>query len=56
MDKKQKDEIIEELWKIKEQFSSSYNKNIRQITQFVNDIAKEQGFDKTVDNKVSNIA
>lgn len=57
MKKEQKDEIIEELWKIKDQFSSSCNKNIRQLIQLVNDIAKKQGFDKTVDNsKIKNIA
>ena len=31
MEKNQSDEMIEELWKIKEQFSSFYNKNIGQL-------------------------
>lgn len=53
MNKKEKDEIIEEVWKIKEQFSSSCKKNIRQIVQMANDIAKKKGFDKTVNNKIS---
>jgi len=44
MKNEQKDEIIEELWKIKGQFSSSCNKNVRQLIQLVNDIAKKQGF------------
>jgi hypothetical protein len=56
MEKEQKDEIIEELWKIKDQFSSTCNKNIRQLVQLVNEIAEKQGFDKTVDNTISNIA
>jgi hypothetical protein len=56
MNKEQKDEIIEELWKIKDQFSSSCNRNIKQLIQLVNDIAKKQGFDRTVSKKASNIS
>lgn len=50
-----KDEIIEDIWKIKEHFSISCNKNVRELVQLVNDIAKKQGFDKTVNNR-GNIA
>jgi hypothetical protein len=50
-----KDEIIQELWKIKEHFSCSCNKNIRQLIQLVNTIAKQQGFENTVSNKISSV-
>lgn len=53
MKNEQKDEIIEELWKIKDQFSSTCNKNIRQLVQLANEIAKKQGFDETIDNKIN---
>ncbi len=57
MKKNEKDEIIEELWKIKDQFSSSCNRNIRQLVQLINHIAEKQGFDKTADNqKIRNTA
>ncbi|MBF0235268.1 MAG: hypothetical protein HQK65_19875 [Desulfamplus sp.] len=50
---KQKDEIIEELWEIKEKFSSKCNKNIRQLVQLVNEIAIQKGFEKTIDKRNS---
>ena len=51
MKKDQEDEVIKELWEIKKQFSSSCNKNVRQLVQLVNNIAKEQGFDKIAENQ-----
>lgn len=51
MRKEQEDEVIEELWKIKDRFSSSCNKNVRQLVRLVNDIAKKQDLDEIVDNR-----
>ena len=51
MENDQKDEILEELWQIKDQISLSANKDIRQIVAKVNKMVQEQGFSKnTVDN------
>ncbi|MBF0204367.1 MAG: hypothetical protein HQK67_08645 [Desulfamplus sp.] len=52
MNKEQKDEIIEELWKTKEQFSLSCNKNISQLIQLINEIAKDQGFSETINSQL----
>ena len=51
MEKDQKDEVIEKLWYIKDRFSSSCNKNIRQLVEKVNKIAEEQGFETTIKNQ-----
>ena len=40
----ERDEIIEELWKIKDEFSSSSGKDISKIVERINKIAEEQGF------------
>ncbi|MCP5004044.1 MAG: hypothetical protein GY941_08895 [Planctomycetes bacterium] len=39
-----KDEIIEELWCIKDKFSSSCDNNIGEIIKTMNKIAVEKGF------------
>ena len=44
MDNENKDEIIEELWCIKDKFSSSCNKNMEKIIKTMNKIAEEKGF------------
>jgi uncharacterized protein YihD (DUF1040 family) len=51
MEEDQKDEVLEELWHIKDQLSSSCNKDIRQLVERVNKIAQEQGFEKTVEDQ-----
>ena len=38
-----KDEIIEELWRIKDELSSSCENNIKKLVQKMNMIAQEQG-------------
>ena len=51
MENDQKDEILEELWQIKDQISLSANKDIRQIVEKANVIAQAAGFSKkTVDH------
>ncbi len=49
MNKEPRDEIIEELWKAKEQFSASCNKNIKQLVQLINEMANQQGFETIAD-------
>ena len=44
MDNENKDEIIEELWCIKDKFSSLCNKNMEKIIKTRNMIAEEKGF------------
>ncbi len=44
-----KDEILEEIWKIKEQFSSRNLNDLEKIIQEANDIAKEEGFPEAID-------
>ena len=51
MEKDQRDEIIEELWQIKDEFSSSCGKDIRKIVEKINKIAEEQGFSGEQINK-----
>jgi len=42
---------LKSLWHLKNQLSSSCNKDIRQLVERVNKIAQEQGFEKTVKNQ-----
>jgi hypothetical protein len=51
MEEDKKDEVIEELWHIKDQFSTSCNKNIRQLVKRVNKIAQEQGFETPIEKQ-----
>ena len=56
MKNSQKDEIIQELWKIKDEFSFSCNGDIKKIVERMNKIAEEQGFsnDETTKEDDSN--
>jgi len=45
----ERDEIIEEIWKIKKEFSSRNLNNLKKIVQEANDIAKKEGFPEAID-------
>ena len=47
----QKDEILEELWQIKDQISLFSHKDIRKIVARVNEMVQEQGFSKNTLDK-----
>ncbi len=44
MNNENKDEIIEELWRIKDNFSSSCKNNVDKFINEVNKIAQQNGF------------
>jgi hypothetical protein len=49
----QEDEIIEELWRIKDNFSSSCNEDMGKIIETMNKIAEKEGFsDNRINKKV----
>ncbi len=50
MEKEKRDEIIEELWNVKDEFAGSCNQNMEQIVKKMNEIAEDIGFK---DNQIS---
>ena len=50
MEKENRDEIIEELWNVKDELASSCNQDMEQIVKKMNKIARNVGFK---DNQIS---
>jgi len=46
-----RDEVIDELWKIKDQFATSSKGNVGELVKKVNEIAKQNGFQSNVSNR-----
>lgn len=49
MEGNEKDEILEEIWEIKKQFSSRNLNDLEKIIQEANEIAKKEGFPEAID-------
>lgn len=49
MEGNEKDEILEEIWEIKEAFSSRNLNDLEKIIQEANDIAEREGFPEAID-------